>query len=593
MTIAGGSPLNKPKETAKKGDSSKVLADAAAKKAVAEKQADADKPRTITDNVSPEYIAKVGAQTYALSRGELMLSPIQPEIRCSTRKYSQVRFIINDPLAVYFAETRKESDVSVSFGFQGGKIVEKFKGKVKTIGRVEPNGTLIIAIDNLASLSSATAAGTSDAGAVPAADGRKTELDRSKRKISKTLNYAAIEMARLTKDAKLVDGTKYDPAKLVVFTNSLPAKSTVTISIDGAPAFVDAVVVAETPVPGRSKNGSASKLVLSESAYNQVTALPNKPKKPFKLEVYTVPPTPAATGKASTTEQAVLGKTDLKYSKQTPYSPAKDGGSTLQQTPAQKIVQDATSRGDVVIATGDTIKEISADSASKTKINLVLDYNRGRTSFIGYPIMTIRTPLAVNSGVGTLTVNGWNVNNKESITATTSTPVSDGSLPVVKVFASPTGSLKPGDLIYPGSMYTWGDATYGGIRVPATVEISNSIIRIAQILTFYTQKVGKGKWKITSWYRRPQDRPANGASDSRHNYGDAADFVFDGMFEFYEQVRKEWAGGVAKMDPDKARGTSGFVHLDDRPKNRNPNPANSGKTGENARWIYGAGGRAV
>lgn len=534
---------------------------------------------TVGSNAALEYVAKIGEATYKLSRGEILVRPIAPEVRCATRKFSQVRFVVLDENATLFAKFRQESDVTVSIGFQGGKIVEKFKGKIKNVGRVEPFGTLIIAIDNLAQLGNTAAPGTSDAGVIPPADGRKTEVDRSKRKVSKTLSYAKLEKSKLVKGAKFKDNTAYDPTALVVFSTSIPAKSTVTISVPGGTDFVDAVVAT---APG----GATNTLVLSEAAYTKASALANKDKKPFKLEIYTLPAETPATKTASTTEQAVLDSTKLKYSKQTPYAPNKDGGATLQQTAGQKIVKDAAAVGNVVVATGNTVKEISADQGNQAKTNLILDYKYGKSAFVGEPIITVKTPLVVNSGVGTLTVNGWNLNNKEAIVATTATQPSDGTTPGVKVFASPTGPIKPGDLIYPGSMYTWGDATKGGARVPETPEVYQGIIRIAQILTQYTQKVGKGKWTITSWYRRRADNPPNGAKNSQHLTGCAADFSFPGMAEFYEKVRKEWPGGVAIM-------YGSFVHLDDRLTGRHPNPATSAKTGEPGRWIYGGGGKAI
>lgn len=510
-------------------------------------------------NTAVEYIATIGESTYKLSRGEILVSPIAPEVRCSTRKFSQVRFVVADPTSELFAKFRKEAEVKVSIGFPGGKIVEKFKGKIKNVGRVEPIGTIIIAIDNLATLGNTAAATTTDPAAVPPTDGRKTEVDRSKRKVSRTLNYAKLEKSKLVKAAKLSDGTAYDPAAVLVFSTAIPPKSTVTISIPGGTDFVDAIVA-----PG--SGGATNTLVLSEGAYAKASILPNKDKKAYKLEIYTEAPVEAKTKTASTTEKTVLENTKLKYSKQTPYAPNKDGSSTLQQTAGQKIVKDANLVGNVVVAKGNTIVEVSADDKNKTKSALVLDYKFGKSAFFGEPILTIKTPLVVNSGVGTLTVSGWNTNSKEAIVATAATPPSDGTTPAVKVFASPKGALKIGDLIYPGSKYTWGDATKNGTRPPETEEIYQGIIRIAQIITQYTEKVGKGKWQINSWYRNPAaNRAAGSSSGSRHLRGDAVDFAFPGMGEFYTKLAAEWGGGVAIK-------TGAFIHIDDR--------------GSKSRWTY-------
>jgi Peptidase M15 len=555
-------------------------------------------PAKVGDNARPDYVAKIGDTTYRLSAGEILIQPIAPELRCSTRRFSQARFVVVDPNAVFFAQFRQESDVTVSIGFQGGKMVEKFKGKIKNVGRIEPFGTLIIAIDNLAQLGNSAAPGTSDAGVVPPADGRKVELDRSQRKVSKTLSYTKIEKTGLVKGAKLKDATVYDPAGMLVFSTSIPDKSTVTISIPGATEFVDAVVNA-------GAGGAANTLVLSEGAHAKVAALANKDKKPFKLEVYTLPaPDPTAAtgaGKATTAEQAVLADTKLKYSKQTPSTPAKDGGSTLQQTAGQKIVKDAAMKGDVVIAQGNTIKEISADQANQTKTALILDYRYARPAFFGEPILTVKTPLVVNSGVGTLTINGWNVNNKEGITAMAATPSTPGTSPDIKSFPTPRGALKMSEPIYPGSLYTWGDVTKQGQELPqgftSTTDGPQSIdsilagvIRIAQVLDKHTKDVGKGKLQINSWYRNYEHqqriaRQTGRGFNGRHMYGDAVDFYFDGCHgEFFQKVLHSWSGGVARMKPNS--GGPGFVHLDDRQVGRNENPAQCVEGQGTARWNY-------
>jgi zinc D-Ala-D-Ala carboxypeptidase len=545
-------------------------------------------PAKAGDNARPEYMAKIGDVTYRLSAGEILAQPIAPEVRCSTRRFSQARFVVVDPNAVFFAQFRKESDVTVSIGYKDAKMVEKFKGKIKNVGRVEPFGTLIIAIDNLAQLGNSAAPGTSDAGVVPPADGRKTDQDRSKRKVSKTLSYTKIEKTKLVKGAKFKDSTVYDPATLLVFSTSIPDKSTVTISIPGATEFVDAVVSA-------GAGGAANTLVLSEGAHAKVAALVNKDKKPFKLEVYTLPapdPTAAAgAGKATTAEQAVLGDTKLKYSKQTPSVPAKDGGSTLQQTAGQKIVKDAAMKGDVVIAQGNTIKEISADQANQTKTALILDYRYARPAFFGEPILTVKTPLVVNSGVGTLTINGWNVNNKEGITAMAATQSSADANYSFKSFPVPGGKLNLADPIFPGCPYFWKDVIdRENGSAPDVTGLANAI-KIAQLITELTEKtVGKGKrWQINSWYRTPAHnaRISTTGTTGPHTHGSAVDFIFqpyDACIHLFKQYRDSHPFGVACHPDLFSKNGSGFVHLDLIPGSPQPHKR---------RWSYKKGGEAI
>jgi hypothetical protein len=235
----------------------------------------------------------------------------------------------------------------------------------------------------------------------------------------------------------------------------------------------------------------------------------------------------------------------------------------LQQTAGQKIVKDAAMKGDVVIAQGNTIKEISADQANQTKTPLILDYRYARPAFFGEPILTVKTPLVVNSGVGTLTINGWNVNNKEGITAVAATQPGAHVSPDLKQFPSPKGPIILKDPIYPGCIYTWGDATKGGQMIPESDDVYKGIFRIAQIIQKYTDEEKKGKWTITSWYRTRayneglKRRGYKAADDSRHLYGDGVDFTFDGFGAFHDKMAKWWTGGVARG--------KGFCHLDDRP----------------------------
>jgi hypothetical protein len=115
-------------------------------------------------------------------------------------------------------------------------------------------------------------------------------------------------------------------------------------------------------------------------------------------------------------------------------------------------------------------------------------------------------------------------------------------------------------------IYTWADATKNGERVPESKAIMEGIIRIARILAQFTKESGQTKVITTSWYRDPQNNARiGGASDSRHMYGDAVDFYFDGP-EYLKLFQKLWADG-----PDGSGGWQGgvakgggFIHLDDR-----------------------------
>ncbi|MBW4514166.1 MAG: DUF882 domain-containing protein [Timaviella obliquedivisa GSE-PSE-MK23-08B] len=124
--------------------------------------------------------------------------------------------------------------------------------------------------------------------------------------------------------------------------------------------------------------------------------------------------------------------------------------------------------------------------------------------------------------------------------------------------------------ILPGGNFTWGEATHGGTRQVQDVAVIEGIIRIAKSLELVREKLGNAPIKINSWYRDPRTNASvGGASQSRHMWGDAVDFVIDGVspYDIYDRLSPWWGdrGGLAS--------SSVFTHLDAR--------------GYEARWDYG------
>jgi uncharacterized protein YcbK (DUF882 family) len=117
------------------------------------------------------------------------------------------------------------------------------------------------------------------------------------------------------------------------------------------------------------------------------------------------------------------------------------------------------------------------------------------------------------------------------------------------------------DPIFPGCLYTWGDATKGGNRVPASKLITQGIIELARELM---KRHGEGmnggkKVQVNSWYRDPASNSgAGGSSQSAHMDGCAIDMVFPGMFGYFQKnllPESVWNGGAAIME-------GVFIHID-------------------------------
>ncbi|QLE46325.1 hypothetical protein FD723_39640 (plasmid) [Nostoc sp. C052] len=230
----------------------------------------------------------------------------------------------------------------------------------------------------------------------------------------------------------------------------------------------------------------------------------------------------------------------------------KQGDVQFQQTQMAAAETDAALRGNVLVASGNTLTSVAPGAGKPTGV--ILDYKGNRSVFIGNPIVYKRTNLHLQSGFGAITVQGWDVNNKQVIGATVVSPGEVKQHPTGIIEAPEWGSVKLGDPIFPGCPYTWADATKNGSRVPKNKEIMASIVTIAKIITQLTKESGQKKWTITSWFRLQAIK----AKNSQHLYGRAVDFHFGGSeySKLTAKLRATWPGGVAKGD--------GFTHIDCR-----------------------------
>ena len=141
-----------------------------------------------------------------------------------------------------------------------------------------------------------------------------------------------------------------------------------------------------------------------------------------------------------------------------------------------------------------------------------------------------------------------------------------------KVLSFPgfSGTYYTNDPIITGGNFTWGEATHGGSRIPASADVVNGIIRVATAMEEIRKLVGNRPITVNSWYRDPAtNRRVGGASKSRHLTGDAVDFVVAGEHphDTFDRLNRWWGskGGLAS--------STVFTHIDMR--------------GFRARWSYG------
>ncbi len=124
--------------------------------------------------------------------------------------------------------------------------------------------------------------------------------------------------------------------------------------------------------------------------------------------------------------------------------------------------------------------------------------------------------------------------------------------------------------ILPGGHFTWGQATHGGSRIPASAEVVYGMIRIAEVMEEIHAMFDNHPIQIVSWYRDPATNlMVGGVNTSRHLKGDAVNFVVEGYHPHavFSLLDPWWGnrGGLASA--------SEFTHIDAR--------------GYRARWDYG------
>lgn len=252
--------------------------------------------------------------------------------------------------------------------------------------------------------------------------------------------------------------------------------------------------------------------------------------------------------------QLANGSADLRFVKDSATATDAAGSVRMQQPGLTAATTQAAMVGDVVIARGNNIRQHAPGSG--TPSGVVLDVVANPDAFIRWPKVTKRTGMQL-AGPGSTTVLGWSPNDKQVVGATVVTSVDPPAHPTGVIQVPQWGSVKLSDPIVPGGIYTWGDATKNGTRVP-THDIMERIAVIAAKIEQLTKETGGRKWRINSWYRTPQaNRNAGGASNSRHLYGDAVDVFFPGYDALHKKLYPTWPGGLAISH-------GSFLHLDAR-----------------------------
>lgn len=173
--------------------------------------------------------------------------------------------------------------------------------------------------------------------------------------------------------------------------------------------------------------------------------------------------------------------------------------------------------------------------------------------------------------------------NDETVYPLPKTPAQPASVPTPAT--QPTPSATPGNYtgkkitlpggkgtvytdqpVIPGGVFTWGQVTHNGVRIPQQVAHVDNMIKLATQLEKARKQIGK-PFRITSWYRpNPWNAKAGGAKRSQHLTGSGVDVVVAGYSgrELGQALISWWPGGLGIYPGNRKH----ILHLDVGPKRK-------------------------
>ena len=449
-------------------------------------------------------------------------------------------------------KAQEGAEVQIESGFPP-LLYNKLVGKAYRIGRRMPDGIVLEIVDlsTMAQSTAPTITNSTDPNTA-AANSKIPDgpvLDSAGKPILKPDGkpYLISEGKPLLDAAKKpVMGTDGKPVLTI-----LDAKGEPIVGADNRP-----IVVKPVSIPFPASSPASVPLATSPATTATIAAATISAKSPQKTIAA------AATNNSkiapTTSAQSVAKVSGLKFEKKTDSATGAKGSIGLNTSALSTAVKDAAKQGDVVVVDGNTIKQVAPGAGTST--GLIIDWNQHKSIFVRKPVVMKKTPNHLASAAGIMAVQGWDVNGKQSVGGFAVVPGAFTPVPGGQIVVPEWGALKMSDPIVPGCLYTWGDATKEGNRVPQSKAIVKGIIEIAQqLMVFHGQGMNGGKkCQINSWYRDPaSNSAAGGSASSTHMNGFAVDLNFPTMNEWLNKLQplEVWRGGVASM-------SGVFIHID-------------------------------
>ncbi len=498
---------------------------------------------------------KLGTSEFNSLNGDILHGSY---IWLSTRRFSEAKVFLNDPDGNIRDAIADQQDIEIEIGFADGERRNKFVGKIQKIGRRPPDATVVVAADPSSQM--AQQAGPS----IQTNASQPTSTDAQARKVGdEKPTIDKIKAILQTAGTQPTAATLQSIQALITQAKTAQTTATQTQLAQTSDDRLQQITVIITEGAKQPPAATAQKIQtlltkpapVATTGTGAVAATPTSQE--TMLSLLDNVSKAAAQGKPTTSaaEQFSLNNhANLKFAKETTFASSEQGVVRLQQSQMQLATQQATLQGDAIVARGNTVRQVQPGRGDPS--GLVLDYAGRREVFVGKPEVLKRTGLQLAS----VSVTGWDVSGKQSVGATVVVPTEAPTHPTGVIQVRDWGQIKLNEPLFPGSVFTWADATKNGTRVPSK-QVMERIVVIAQAIQPLVDKtVGKGKkWNITSWYRDPAaNNAAGGASGSRHLIGDAIDFYFDtngGEASLHRSLESSWDGGLA-IKPGS------FVHLD-------------------------------
>ena len=583
------------------------------------KASDEKENQSKNTRLKPQLLIEMGDVILDSLNGDFLGTP---HLRTATYEYSTLTVHIYDSSGEIFEKLENESKAVVYVGFGDGELKKKLTGEKIRLGRIPPDATYLQIVDGGYKMAGSSGNSVMSSGEVPN-DSKAATSDDSDRKVVDTKTGKAGRFAESKDGEKMANGKDFSSSELIAshqeialgsecrVTNEAKKKSVVVTIADKGP-FIPGLIMqlskaaadqlelpkddfAEIKIEVLGDKQSEKSQEQSQSEEKKETDAKDPEKSTATPSATNDNPTEGILGglidgfaetlkkqdeegskKPSITTLLAGGVPNIKFTPSDNWKISEAGSAQIGTTMMDKAMLDAIKQGNVVITKRDgTIAEIAAGKAPKSGVKI--DYQKQRQAFIGNPLCYKRSPLDLKSAYGAIKVSGFSTSAGSVVSATVNTPGAAPPLkPGQKITVPQWGEVKMEDPIYPGSVYTWGDATMNGERVPESQEIMEGIVSIAQkfqddIISKYEN--GKPtKWQVNSWYRDPAaNARAGGSSQSYHMTGRAIDFWPPGGMDQAMQIINDfdsiWDGGFALGFP----GAGYFIHVD---------------TGERRRWEY-------